>query len=75
MVEGRSIAAWWHTAALLAILANPNRDRKKHPQPYTAAELHPHFANQRKREGLPVTRDSIGMLKMFLPTQKHKKKR
>lgn len=75
MVEGRSIAAWWHTAALLAMQANRDRDRKKRRSPYTAAEFHPHFAHQRKREGLPVTRDSISMLKMFLPKQQHKKKR
>lgn len=76
MAEGRSIAAWWHTAALLAQAANQNRNPKKRRQPYSAEEFHPHFADRRQRkEGYRLTRDSVGVLKMFLKNRTKRKTR
>jgi len=40
MAEGRSRAAWDHTAALLSMLANVNRDPKG--RGYSPAEFHPY---------------------------------
>lgn len=66
MVEGRSIAEWWHTAALIATLANQNRDPKKRRQPYEAEEFHPHYGKKKRRGGIPITKDTIGLLKIYL---------
>lgn len=42
MAEGRSRVAWRHTSAVLVFLAEPNRDRKKYPRPFTAGNFDPH---------------------------------
>lgn len=32
---------WEHTSSLMALMANTNRDSKRKPQPYTAADFSP----------------------------------
>ncbi len=50
MADGRSREAWNHTSALLAMLANLHRDRKKRPlQP---ADFHP-YARAKSKGALP----------------------
>lgn len=41
MAEARRNEQWDHTAALLAGIAEPHRDRKKHPRPFSPMEFHP----------------------------------
>jgi len=53
MAEGRSREAWNHTAAQMALLANVNRDSKKHG-PYGASDFHPYAAESKP---VPKTKD------------------
>lgn len=50
MAEGRSRAAWGHTSAVLAMLANCHRDPKK-TRPYRAAQFNPHADGGVRRKG------------------------
>jgi len=42
MLEGRSKSNWSHTSAILALIANVNRDPKKRPDPFTVSDFDPH---------------------------------
>lgn len=53
MAEARRKDAWDHTSALLAMLANCNRDPKKRPRPYRPADFHP-LTERAKPVGLPL---------------------
>ncbi len=39
---------WWHTSSLMALHANMNRDSKKKPNPYKAADFFP-YNDERKK--------------------------
>lgn len=52
MAEGRGKAAWAHTSALLAMLANAHRDPKKR-KAFTPADFNPYSARDRAK---PVTK-------------------
>ncbi|HSV28100.1 MAG TPA: hypothetical protein VLL76_01040 [Candidatus Omnitrophota bacterium] len=43
MAEARSQAAWEHTSALLAFLAEPHRDRRRRGRPYRPSDFNPHL--------------------------------
>ena len=61
MAEGRVDAEWNHTSAILAMLANVNRDPKKHG-PYRPEDFHPPRRRDRS-EGVPITRENVSLLK------------
>lgn len=48
MAEGRSRDNWAHTSAILALIANVNRDPKKH-RALKPADFDPHAAPKSKR--------------------------
>jgi len=52
MAEGRSRAEWSHTASILALIANTNRDKRKKPTPFTPADFNPW--SKRKDIRIPV---------------------
>jgi hypothetical protein len=54
MAEGKSERLWDHTAAVIATIAEVNRDRKKRSRPYTPAEFHPHVKQKRKGRTISV---------------------
>ena len=60
MAESRQQDAWNHTAVLLAMLANVNRDPKK-SRAYKPADFHP--IQVTKRPAGPPLKGDIGMLK------------
>jgi hypothetical protein len=62
MAEARVDAEWNHTSAVLAMLANVNRDPKKHG-PYHPEDFHPSKRRQHSSTGIPITRSNIGLLK------------
>jgi len=67
MAEARVDAEWNHTSAILAMLANVNRDPKKRGA-YHPEEFHPLKRRRSSSTGIPITRDNIGMLKtVFVP--------
>jgi len=41
MAEARSREAWNHTAAVMALIANCNRDPKKRGKPFEMTDFHP----------------------------------
>lgn len=47
--EGRQRAEWNRTAALLATVANVNRDQRRHPAPYEPEQFNP-FARKEGRK-------------------------
>lgn len=44
MAKGKEKSQWEQTSLLAAIIANPNRDPDKHPEPYSPLDFNP-FAN------------------------------
>ena len=60
MAEARQRYAWTHTSSLLALIANTNRDPKKH-RPFKPSDFDP-FA-KRRQGGIIVTKDNITLLK------------
>jgi len=48
MVEEQQDNWWDHTASIMAIIAEVNRDKKKNPTPFTAAKFHPRKAKQKQ---------------------------
>jgi len=64
MHRARRRQEWYHTAALLATLANANRDPKKTPDPYLDSEFHPEgkavYAEPAKR---PVDTTDLSILR------------
>ena len=47
MATGRDKVAWNHTAAILALIANVNRDLRKHPAA-KPSDFHPYNAGRSK---------------------------
>jgi hypothetical protein len=65
MAEGRSRAAWNHTASIMALLANINRDPRRRSQPYKPEEFTPHAS--RNIAPVPVKQVDMKSLKnMYL---------
>ena len=48
MVEEQQDNLWDHTASIMAIIAEVNRDKKKNPTPFTAARFHPRKAKRKQ---------------------------
>ncbi len=64
LAEAKSKAEWSHTAALLAMTANVNRDSKKRPQPYTSDDFNPHARRAKQKV---FTKANVQALKALLP--------
>ena len=64
MDEGRSRAAWAHTSAVLAMLAEVNRDRKKKASPFRPGDFDPWALQDRKDK--PAPKVGIEALKIFI---------
>ena len=60
MAEARSREAWAHTSAVLALLANVNRDPKK-TRPFRPADFDPYTARDKKGEAIELK--DMGALK------------
>ena len=71
MAEAKGRTAWGHTSAILALVANVNRDPKK-GKPFTPADFNPF--ELRKRKG-PLPKADIKLLKrLWVDNQKETKK-
>lgn len=64
MREARDKSEWNRTASLLALMANVNRDPKRHARPFAPADFHPYETAHRSR-GLSVTADTIDRLQVL----------
>ena len=62
MAEGKAKDAWQHTAAILALIANVNRDPKK-KRPFMPADFNPYFEKTSRPDVIVVTKENISLLK------------
>ena len=62
MAEGRSKDAWQHTSAILALIANVNRDPKK-TKAYKPSEFNPMLTNTDKADAVVITNDNVSILR------------
>jgi len=46
MGEGHQRQAWEHTAAIISIIANANRDPKEAPHPFKPDDFNPYYAEE-----------------------------
>jgi len=52
MAEAKAEAEWDHTASLMALLAEINRDKEQRRRPFTPQEFHPMHQRKAKRREL-----------------------
>ena len=70
MAQARQEDHWNHTAALMALLANVNRDPKR-GRAFKPADFHPALPARRERAGPPQPlKGEIGMLKTIFVDQR-----
>lgn len=62
--EARRAEQWDHTACLMALIANCNRDPKRQRRPYTPAQFHPFPGRLQKPK--PKERAGVGLLRALL---------
>ena len=69
MTQSRQEDNWNHTAALLSMLANANRDPKK-GRAFKPADFHPALPKRTQRTKSPPAplKGDITMLKVFVPS-------
>ena len=60
MAEARGRDLWGHTSAVLAMVANCNRDPKR-SRPFSPADFNP-YAARKGRGGVPITAANIDIL-------------
>jgi pyruvate-formate lyase-activating enzyme len=60
MVDEREDRQWYHTASIMAMIAEVHRDAKKHRKPYSAIQFHPMHRN---KPVAPVEQVDIRILK------------
>ena len=60
MAEAHGRDCWNHTSAILAMIANVNRDPKK-GKAFKPSDFNPHVEKQ--RSGIPLTSDNLSILK------------
>ncbi len=66
MAGGRQRERWQHTSQVLAMLAEPNRDRKKRTTPYTADDFDPFADKGRKKKPIGKVKGDIQDLKLLI---------
>jgi hypothetical protein len=62
MAEARGREAWAHTSAILALIANVNRDPKK-TKAFKPSDFDPYAAKDKRDEAIEVNRENIETLK------------
>ena len=71
MAAGRRREAWYHTALLVTMQAEMNRDRKQRSQPFTEADFHPDgrvaYGGATERRAPPLTAADDAMLSQLFP--------
>ena len=62
MAEARGRDRWAHTSAILALVANVNRDPKK-TRPYKPADFDPYRAKGKHGDAMELNEENLGLLK------------
>lgn len=68
MARGRQRSEWAQTSAVLALVANCNRDPRRRPYPFTPDDFDP-FAEYRPR-GIPFTKETSRLLAQAITGQR-----
>ncbi len=66
LAEGSGRVRWAHTSAIMALIANVNRDPKKIRRAFKPEQFNPYAANDRRRQRKP---DDLTILKEALTGQ------
>jgi hypothetical protein len=62
MAEGHGQERWAHTALICALIANANRDPKKH-RPFKPADFNPYADRSRHGDVIEVTSETVGLMR------------
>jgi len=62
MAEGLGRERWAHTSILCALIANANRDPKKH-RPFKPDDFNPYAERRKRANAIEVTPETIGLLR------------
>lgn len=68
--QGEQYAAWERTAALMAMIANVNRDPKKKSTPYTPQDFFKRPGAKSLPRGVPLTGDAFRSMKSAFITKR-----
>jgi hypothetical protein len=63
MANARMREQWNHTSVMLAMTASINRDVKRRPEPFTAAEFNPY---ESRRKTMPIPADITVLRDVFV---------
>lgn len=69
MAQGRHKPHWDHTASLLTMMANVNRDSSKKRTPYQLADFHP-YRKERSATGIRFCRANKELLSLAVKALK-----
>lgn len=69
MAEGCQRERWGRASSLMALLANCHKDPKK-GRPARPSDFNPFAGSGGRRRGIPLTRETFGMLKNLIKAQK-----
>lgn len=69
MAEGRCRQSWAHTSAVMALIANVNRDAKKH-RPYRAEDFNPCIDRPAREGVVEINRETVGLMRAAFTGQK-----
>ena len=74
MGRARMVLEWDQTAGILCLIANANRDARKHPAPFRVEDFHPF--RKKSAGGIRITRKNIRLLKAaFVDPNKGRRQR
>ena len=62
MAEGLGRERWAHTSLVCALIANANRDPKKH-RAFRPDDFNPYAERRRREEVIEVTPETIGLMR------------
>jgi hypothetical protein len=62
MAEGHHKDRWQHTASIMALIANVNRDPKK-TRPFKSSDFNPYVSKPSGANAIVVTKENISHLK------------
>jgi hypothetical protein len=66
MVDAARSEAWQHTAWIMCMIANVNRDAKKRPRPFSPDEFNPMAVGSKKKTGsdaIVITKETVGQMR------------
>ena len=65
MADAVRSEAWQHTAWIVCMIANVNRDAKKRPRPFSPDDFNPMAEGSKKSGGdaIVITKENVGLLR------------